>query len=89
MTLTFCVFFFFLFYSVFEYHSLFKKLVHGNVGEGVSFTYATFYKEATHRLDFCACVELQRQISSSEVGDFEVVTSHGQDGIMYPPSNSG
>ncbi|EOA25790.1 hypothetical protein CARUB_v10019157mg [Capsella rubella] len=42
-------------------------------------------RKPTHRLDFCACVELRRQ----GAGDFEAITSHGQDGIMYPPSNSG
>ncbi|KAJ0246582.1 Phosphoglycerate mutase family protein [Hirschfeldia incana] len=58
-------------------------------GEGLDTTFSTFFKDATvHKVDYCAYVELRREVSSKdgdvvETGEYEVVLSHGQTGIRF------
>ncbi|KAL0714879.1 hypothetical protein Bca4012_021858 [Brassica carinata] len=58
-------------------------------GEGLDTTFSTFFKDATvHEVDYCAYVELRREVSSKdgdivETGEYEVVLSHGQTGIRF------
>ncbi|CAN8254129.1 unnamed protein product [Cochlearia groenlandica] len=57
-------------------------------GEGVGTLFWTFYKDTkVHEVDYCAYVELRREISSKNgsvtCGDYEVNLSHGQAGIKF------
>ncbi|VVB06379.1 unnamed protein product [Arabis nemorensis] len=51
-------------------------------GEGVRTTFATFKGVDVYDVEYCACAELRRRVSS-QAGDFEVITSLGQAGIKY------
>ncbi|KFK35249.1 hypothetical protein AALP_AA5G260200 [Arabis alpina] len=56
-------------------------------GEGVRTTFATFKGVDVYDVEYCACAELRREVSSqvgfTKAGDFEVITSLGQAGIKY------
>ncbi|KAF8110804.1 hypothetical protein N665_0079s0116 [Sinapis alba] len=57
-------------------------------GEGLDTIFSNFFKDATvHEVDYCAYVELRREVSSKdgdvETGEYEVVLSHGQTGIRF------
>ncbi|XP_018481546.2 uncharacterized protein LOC108852537 [Raphanus sativus] len=56
-------------------------------GEGVRTTFATYKEVDVYDIEYCACAELRRQISSqggsTKAGHFEVITSLGQSGIKY------
>ncbi|XP_013589970.1 PREDICTED: uncharacterized protein LOC106298402 [Brassica oleracea var. oleracea] len=56
-------------------------------GEGVRTTFATYKKVDTYDVEYCACAELRRKVSSQDgstkAGGFEVMTSLGEVGIKY------
>ncbi|CAH2063386.1 unnamed protein product [Thlaspi arvense] len=56
-------------------------------GEGVRTTFASIKGVDVYDVEYCACAELRRQVSSQDgftkAGDFEVITSLGQAGIKY------
>lgn len=58
-----------------------------NAGEGVRTTFSTFKDVDVYDVEYCACAELRRQVSSQDgstkAGNFEVITSLGQCGIKY------
>ncbi|KAL0866901.1 hypothetical protein Bca101_046019 [Brassica carinata] len=56
-------------------------------GEGVRTTFATYKEVDVYDIEYCACAELRRKLSSQDgstkAGHFEVITSLGQAGIKY------
>ncbi|CAF1845288.1 hypothetical protein HID58_060574 [Brassica napus] len=56
-------------------------------GEGVRTTFATYKEVDVYDIEYCACAELRRQVSSQDgstkAGHFEVITGLGQSGIKY------
>ena len=58
-----------------------------NAGEGVRTTFATYKEVEVYDIEYCACAELRRHVSSQDgstkAGHFEVITRLGQSGIKY------
>ncbi|CAN7056550.1 unnamed protein product [Brassica rapa subsp. trilocularis] len=56
-------------------------------GEGVRTTFATYKEVEVYDIEYCACAELRRHVSSQDgstkAGHFEVITRLGQSGIKY------